>query len=278
MPTVSCESNHSRIRVIEQFDLLGLLGAALIGLALGMLGSGGSVLTVPVLVFLFQQEPKMAITGSLLVVGTIALIGAALHARRQRPDLTILLLFAPTGMLGSWLGATASATVSGAVQLQTLAAAMIVAAALMIRPPSSMQRTQSVQPTARRPATYVYLSLLGLATGAMTGFVGVGGGFLIVPALVIGAALPMHRAVATSLVLISLNAYTGFWEQWSFHKSSVASLDLATLGLVTAMGVAGLLVGERVAGALSQTKLRQIFGFLLIVLAALLVWNSLQQH
>jgi uncharacterized membrane protein YfcA len=181
-------------------------------------------------------------------------------------------------MLGSRLRATASAMVSGAVQLQTLAAAMIVAAALMIRPPLSMQRVQIAQPTARQPATYVYLSLLGLATGAMTGFVGVGGGFLIVPALAIGAALPMQRAVATSLVLISLNAYTGFWEQWSFHKSSVASLDLATLGLVTAMGIAGLLVGERVAGRLSQTKLRQIFGFLLIVLAALLLWNSLQQH
>lgn len=243
-----------------------------------MLGSGGSVLTVPVLVFLFNQEPKMAITGSLLVVGTIALIGAALHARRQRPDLTILLLFAPTGMLGSWLGAAASVTVSGGTQLQTLAAVMSVAAILMIRPPSSMQTAQSAQPTPRRPTTYVYLAILGLATGALTGFVGVGGGFLIVPALVIGAALPMHRAVATSLVLISLNAYTGFWEQWSFHRSSVASLDLATLGFVTGMGIAGLLFGERVAGRLSQTKLRQIFGLLLIVLAALLGWNSLQQH
>ena len=114
-------------------------------------------------------------------------------------------------------------------------------------------------------------------TGLMTGFVGVGGGFLIVPALVIGASLSMHRAVATSLVLLTLNAYTGFFEQWSAHQTTTTELDFGTLALVTGMGIAGLIAGEQVAGKLSQRRLRQVFGIVLIVLAALLLRYSLQR-
>lgn len=267
---------YTRIRDITQIDLIGLLGAAVIGLALGLLGSGGSVLTVPVLVFLFGQDPKTAITGSLLVVGTIALVGALLHGRRQRPDLPVLLVFAPTGMLGSWFGATASAFVSGAVQLQTLSIAMLIAAALMIRSPSTKNDVLPDE-TVRSVTAWFTLGLLGAGTGLMTGFVGVGGGFLIVPALVIGASLSMHRAVATSLVLITLNAYTGFFEQWSAYQTTTTELDFGTLALVTGMGIAGLIAGEQVAGKLSQRRLRQVFGIVLIVLAALLLRYSLQR-
>ena len=276
--TISCGYSPTGLTVITQLDLIGLLGAAVIGLALGLLGSGGSVLTVPVLVFLFGQDPKTAITGSLLVVGTIALVGALLHGRRQRPDVPVLLVFAPTGMVGSWLGATASALVSGAVQLQTLSIAMLVAAALMIRPTAAPAIDAPPQTAPKRSLTaWFMLTSLGLGTGLMTGFVGVGGGFLIVPALVIGASLPMHQAVATSLVLITLNAYTGFLEQWSFHRTSATELDFATLALVTALGIVGLLAGEKLAGKLSQRRLRQFFGIVLIVLAAMLLWDSRQR-
>ncbi len=274
--TISCGYSPTGLTLITQLDLIGLLGAAVIGLALGLLGSGGSVLTVPVLVFLFGQDPKTAITGSLLVVGTIALVGALLHGRRQRPDVPVLLVFAPTGMIGSWLGATASAYVSGALQLQTLSIAMLIAAALMIRSPPA-KNDVSPQPPERSLGAWLTLGLLGTATGLMTGFVGVGGGFLIVPALVIGASLPMHRAVATSLVLITLNAYTGFLEQWSFHRTGATELDFGTLALVTALGIVGLLGGEKLAGKLSQRRLRQFFGIVLIVLAAMLLWDSRQR-
>lgn len=274
--TISCGYSPTGLTLITQLDLIGLLGAAVIGLALGLLGSGGSVLTVPVLVFLFGQDPKTAITGSLLVVGTIALVGALLHGRRQRPDVPVLLVFAPTGMIGSWLGATASAYVSGALQLQTLSIAMLIAAALMIRS-SPAKSDVSPQPRERSLGAWLTLGLLGTATGLMTGFVGVGGGFLIVPALVIGASLPMHQAVATSLVLITLNAYTGFLEQWSFHRTGATELDFGTLALVTALGIVGLLGGEKLAGKLSQRRLRQFFGIVLIVLAAMLLWDSRQR-
>lgn len=233
------------------------------------------MLTVPVLVFLFGQEPKVAITGSLLVVGTIALVGALLHSRRHRPDLPVLLVFAPTGMIGAWLGATISALVSGAVQLQTLSAAMLIAAALMIRSPVIASESPSTIVT-RSLSSWLLLGALGLSTGLMTGFVGVGGGFLIVPALVIGASLPMHRAVVTSLVLITLNAYTGFLEQWSFQRETNMHLDFATLAIVTGMGITGLLVGEKVAGKLSQKTLRQVFGLILALISAVLIWDSLR--
>lgn len=256
---------------------MGLLGAAIIGLSLGLLGSGGSVLTVPVLVFLFGQEPKAAITGSLLVVGTIAMVGALLHARRQRPDLRVLLVFAPTGVLGSWIGAVASTAVSGTVQLATLSVAMLAAATLMIRPPACLQSATDAPRVTQSASAWTMLALVGLATGVMTGFVGVGGGFLIVPAIVMGASLPMRQAVSTSLVLITLNAYAGFIEQWSFHRANTDQLDFKTLALVTGLGIAGLFAGEHISGRLSQSRLRQIFGVVLIVLAVLLLGHAARQ-
>lgn len=161
---------------------LALLGALLIGLSLGLLGSGGSILTVPVLVYLLGEPPKQAIAESLLIVGGIALLGAVPYALRGLVDFRNVLFFGLPGMAGTYFGAWLSRFVSGQVQLLTFALVMLLAAYFMARP-LPLKRQEG----GRKPWKIV---LDGLFVGALTGFVGVGGGFLIVPALVLLGGFP----------------------------------------------------------------------------------------
>ena len=243
------------------------IGALAIGLSLGLLGSGGSVLTVPVLVFLVGQEEKVAIAGSLAVVGSIALVGALPYLARGLVDFRSLLLFGMPGMAGTWLGAWLAAFVSGKVQLLVFGLVMLVAAALMLR------RTPiiTVAP-GKRSAWKVIVD--GLAVGMLTGFVGVGGGFLIVPALVLLGGLSMHRAVATSLAIIALKSFAGFWKYLDVLADRGLSLDWTVLSVVTALGVIGSLVGNRLAVRLPHDLLKRGFGIFLILTAAFIIWQS----
>ncbi len=184
--------------------VLAWLGALSIGLSLGLLGSGGSILTVPVLVYLVGQDEKVAIAGSLAVVGTIALAGALQYLRSDQVDWRNVGWFGVPGMAGTWLGAMLAAFVPGLVQLALFAVVMLVAAVMMLRG-GELKDT-----VARSPREVWKIALDGLAVGILTGLVGVGGGFLIVPALVLLGGLSMHRAVATSLVIIALKSYSGF--------------------------------------------------------------------
>lgn len=248
------------------FALLGIGGALAIGVALGLLGSGGSVITVPVLVYLFGQTEKLAIAGSLGVVGIIALSGALLHARAGTIVPRVALIFAPAGMAGSWLGALASSHVSGTVQLRVFAVAMLVAAAPMIFPsllPTADATTARHGESHRTPV----LVTAGLAVGLLTGFVGVGGGFLIVPALVMVIGLEMHRAVGTSLAVITLTAFAGFATHWHMLAAANEALDYRTLASVAAIGIAGSILGQRFGGRLPAALLRRVFGVMLVALA-----------
>lgn len=254
-------------------SLLGLAGALGIGISLGLLGSGGSIITVPVLVYLFGQAPKEAVAGSLLVVGVVAMAGALANLwQRRQPAWRTVAVFAPSGMIGAWLGAALSQYVSGTVQLRTFAFAMLVAAALMLRPPAALRQAEAGG--GGTTLALPWLLLLGLATGLLTGFVGVGGGFMIVPALVLGARLPMPQAVASSLLLIVLNSATGFAGQWQAGTLQQPGLDYAVLALVAALGIVGTLAGQGVARRLPVARLRQAFGAALVVLAAFLLWQG----
>ena len=186
---------------------LALIGALAVGLSLGLLGSGGAILTVPVLVYLVGHGEKAAITESLAIVGAISLAGAGVAARRRRIDWHSVLVFGPAGMLGAFLGALASRWVSGGIQLLLLSVLMLAAAAIMFRKPPVAERPRRPHPAA--------LALNGLLVGVATGLVGVGGGFLIVPALVLLVGLPMPVAVGTSLSIIVLNSLTGFVKSFS---------------------------------------------------------------
>jgi uncharacterized membrane protein YfcA len=244
------------------------IGAVAIGLSLGLLGSGGSVLTVPVLVYLVGQDEKIAIAGSLAVVGSIALVGALPYMARRMIDWRSLGLFGIPGMAGTWIGAWIAAFVSGPTQLLVFALVMLLAAFLMLR----NQPVVTSAPVTRHAWKVV---ADGLAVGVLTGFVGVGGGFLIVPALVLLGGLDMHRAVATSLAIIALKSFAGFWKYLDVLDDRGLQLDWGVLGTVTLLGVIGSMVGNRLAVRLPHAKLKKGFGVFLVFMGIFIIYRNL---
>jgi uncharacterized membrane protein YfcA len=245
---------------------LALLGALLIGLSLGLLGSGGSILTVPVLVYLLGEHPKQAIAESLLIVGGIALLGAIPYALRGLVSWRNVLFFGLPGMAGTYLGAWLSQFVSGQVQLLTFALVMILAAYFMARP-------TPLRPTQKRQARKIVLE--GTAVGALTGFVGVGGGFLIVPALVLLGGLPMHLAVGTSLLIIALKSFAGFYKYLHLLPAQGLSVNFTVAGLFLLVGALGSLLGGRVAVRLPHEALKRGFALFLVVMGVYIVAQNL---
>ncbi|HEX6202673.1 MAG TPA: sulfite exporter TauE/SafE family protein [Thermoanaerobaculia bacterium] len=255
--------------------VLAVLGALAIGLSLGLLGSGGSILTVPVLVYLLGQEEKVAIAGSLFVVGVVAAAGGAAAARRRLVDWRSVVVFGVPGMAGTWLGAALSRHVSGTLQLAVFAGVMLVAAVAMVRPPGGVARAHEAaggEAAPRRAAAKVAGD--GLAVGLVTGFVGVGGGFLIVPALVVLGGLPIPLAVGTSLTIIALKSATGFLGYLDVLGDLGLALDWPLLGLLSAVGVAGSLVGGRLGRRLPARRLRQAFAVFLVAVGLLILARS----
>jgi hypothetical protein len=242
--------------------LSGLAGALVIGLSLGLLGSGGSILTVPVLHYLFGQPELAAIGGSLLVVGSIAAVAVVPHALAHRVAWSDVAWFGVPGMAGAWFGATLAQWIPGTVQLGGFALTMLIAGWRMLaaQPPHPGQSA----PTSRRRAAIVGG---GTAVGLASGIVGVGGGFLIVPALVLLARVPLARAVGTSLAIITLNSSVGFARYLDVLQARGIELQWGTLALVTGLGIAGSLLGHRLAARMPQTLLRKIFGGTLLLLA-----------
>jgi len=238
--------------------LLTLLGALAIGLSLGLLGSGGSILTVPVLHYLVGQPEKLAIGGSLLVVGLIAVAAAVPYAFSRQVDWRNVAWFGLPGMAGAWLGATLARWVPGPLQLALFALVMLVAAWRMLRG-GVMQRPDH-EP--RRLAVVAG----GIGVGALSGLVGVGGGFLIVPALVLLAGVPMASAVGTSLAVIALNSFTGFLKYVGVLQQQSLELDWRVLLTVAGVGVLGSFAGHRLGRRLPQSTLRRLFGWFLVVM------------
>lgn len=240
-----------------------LVGALAIGLSLGLLGSGGSILTVPVLHYLVGQPEKLAIGGSLLVVGLIATVAAVPYARHRQVDWRNVAWFGLPGMAGAWLGATLAQWVPGAIQLALFATVMLVAAWRMLRG-GDMQRGDGEPHRAAVVAG-------GIGVGGLSGLVGVGGGFLIVPALVLLAGVPMASAVGTSLAVIALNAFTGFARYLGVLEAQSLELDWPVLLTVAAVGAAGSMAGHRLGRRLPQATLRRLFGIFLVVMGLVIV-------
>lgn len=250
------------------------LGATAVGLSLGLLGSGGAILTVPILVYLVHHDEKQAIAESFVIVGAIALVGAVRAARARRIDLRSALLLAIPGILGTVVGVHVSQWIPGAVQLLVLAGLMITAAALMFRKPPAAPTTRDgaterVQPT---PGATALLVAQGVGLGFTTGFVGVGGGFLIVPVLVLLRKIPMQIAVGTSLAIIAINSSTGCVKTL---VSGGPALDWNVVGLFALLGVAGSLVGGALAGRMPQHALRRTFAVFLVAMACFIAWRQL---
>ncbi|MEZ5459038.1 MAG: sulfite exporter TauE/SafE family protein [Steroidobacteraceae bacterium] len=246
------------------------LGALLVGISLGLLGAGGSILTVPVLVYLADVPEKLAITSSLAIVAAISGAGAVPFARRGDIVWRSVLLFGLPGMAGAALGARLAHGLSASVQLTIFALVMLWAAYGMLRNPSA--QAGEANPERRRPSLRIVAD--GLAIGAMTGVIGVGGGFLILPALTLLGGLALRTAIGTSLVVIALNALVGFVAHLIADASQLRQLDTVLLATFIAIGVAGSLTGQYVGGRLPQQQLRRMFGIVLVLLAAFMLWQQ----
>jgi uncharacterized membrane protein YfcA len=249
--------------------ILAFLGALAIGLSLGLLGSGGSILTVPVLVYLLDQPEKVAIAGSLAIVAGIAAAGAIPYGIQRRIEWRSVAYFAPPGMVGTYGGAWLAAYISGTLQLTLFAVVMLAASWMMFRP-------QTLPDSDAEPVSRAYwkIAIDGLIVGVITGLVGVGGGFLIVPALVLLGGLSMQRAVGTSLVIITLKSLAGFYKYLGVLAAAGLALDWTVLAVVTGVGAVGSLVGNAVAGRLPQASLKRGFAVFLVLMAAFILYRN----
>ena len=241
-----------------------LLGAVAIGLILGLLGSGGSILTVPVLVYLAGQPDKVAIAESLAIVGAIASVGAVSYARHQLIDWRAVVGFGLPGVAGTYLGAVAAAYVPGAAQLTLFGVVMLAAAGAMLRGRAGLEGD-------REPRSVAAVAALGVGVGVMTGLVGVGGGFLIVPALVLLVGLDMRLAVGTSLSIIVLNSVTGFLTHLGTLSRAGDAVDWQLVAAFAAIGMAGSLVGARLSRRVPQAQLTRGFAVFLVVMGTFIL-------
>lgn len=242
------------------------IGALFIGITLGLLGSGGSILTVPMLVYLVGEPEKVAIAESLAIVGSISFFGCLPLALKKRVHWRSILYFGVPGMVGTYGGAYLAKFVSGEFQLLIFAATMLAASVMMFR---DNKKEAKVKHPPRQEVWKLVLE--GLSVGVLTGFVGVGGGFVIVPALVLLGGLPIHLAVGTSLAIISMNSLTGFVK----YLDVLGDLDLTIhwhmIAIFSIIGIAGSIVGKKVGNKVPQQKLKKGFALFLVVMGAYIV-------
>lgn len=229
----------------------------LVGITLGLLGGGGSILMVPILANVLGLDTKDAIATSLLVVGATSAAGALQHARAGNVELKTGLLFGAAGMVGAYAGGLGAAFVAPELLMLLFVAMMVVTAVAMLRP---RRETFAVPTTPALPRLLGY----GAAIGVVTGLVGAGGGFVVVPALALLAGMPMKKAVGTSLLVITLNTVAGF-----LGHLGHATIDWPVTGAITAAAVTGSFVGTRLAGTIDPRLLRRAFGAFVLVIAAL---------
>jgi uncharacterized membrane protein YfcA len=238
-----------------------------IGLSLGMLGGGGSILTVPALVYLVGQSPQAAVTTSLAIVGANSALGAFFHNMDGTCNWRVAIVFGGGGMAAAYLAAGLSKLFSPAALMVTFALLMGLIGIYMLAQKERVIHTESFN-----HPNWPLIALGGVSVGILTGVLGVGGGFLIVPALVLLVGLPMSQAVGTSLIVIAANSFAGL----AGHLS-IPGFDLnLTLIFVTA-GLAGTFSGSRLANKLPAARLRQAFAVFVILLAVFLLFDNLSK-
>lgn len=243
-------------------NALALIGAALIGLSLGLTGAGGSIITLPVLVYLAGIPPKEAVGLSLFIVGSAALIGALRKIRSGEIHAKAAVMFALSGMLGAAGGSMLTPLVSGRIIMIIFAVLMLVVALNML-----LGKKDELTPG---PECHPMRCLFaGLGVGVLTGFIGVGGGFLLVPALVKFAKLPLREATGTSLAVIAFNSAAGFIGHFG---EAPARWPLAAIFATLAAG--GVLAGAALAKRLPVARLRLGFAIMVIATGAFVLWQN----
>jgi uncharacterized membrane protein YfcA len=263
-------------------EILGYVASVFMGLSLGMIGGGGSILTVPILVYLFAISPVLSTAYSLFIVGSTALVGGILYFVKGQVDLKTGFIFAVPSFIGVYAvrafvipGLPDPVFQAGSFAVSKSFLIMMVFAVLMLMASISMIRSNK-GPAKKLKLSVVQRTVLigaeGLLVGAVTGFVGAGGGFLIIPALVVLVGLPMKIAVGTSLFIIAAKSLIGFIGDLQ-HQ---ASIDWGLMLSITGIAIVGLLIGTMVAKKVSETTLKKGFGYFVFVMGAFILIDQLR--
>ena len=241
-----------------------LILAIAIGLSLGLLGGGGSILTVPLLTYVAGRDPKEAIAASLFVVGATSVLSTLTHARMGNVQWRTGLIFGAASMAGAFLGGLAGGYIPGVILMLAFAVMMIATAIAMLR---GRKKRDTVEQE-KLPLGKILLE--GLVVGLVTGLVGAGGGFLVVPALALLGGLSMPVAVGTSLLVISMKSFAGL----AGYLTTVSLNWPLVLG-VTGMALIGALIGARLTKVVPEQALRKGFGVFVLVMGIFVLSQEL---
>jgi uncharacterized membrane protein YfcA len=263
---------HLACRVLKQPAMLlpVLALASLVGLSLGLLGGGGSILTLPILKYVVGMEAHAAVAASLFVVGVTSLAALWPHARSGRVVWRTGLVFGAASMLGAFAAGRVAKHIPAGVLLVLFALMMVVTAVAMLRKRAKCDQGAHATPLRFSGKTIAKIAAEGLAVGAVTGLVGAGGGFLVVPALALLGGLPMSAAIGTSLLVIALKSFAGF----AGHLSQV-HIEWPIVLAVSGIALAGSLFGARLAGRIEPAKLRRTFGWFVVVMGVFMLAQEL---
>lgn len=258
--------------------ILGHVIATAIGISLGLIGGGGSILAVPTLVYVMGVPPKSAIAMSLAIVGTVSFLGAIPHWKLGNVQLKTAGMFGLSTMVGAYAGARIATLpfVTGTLQMILFGTMMLLAAAFMLRkhpqttpPPPVQQPDLELYPKPVCRYCWLWLVSEGLGVGALTGLVGVGGGFAIVPALVLLAKVPMKQAIGTSLLVIVLNSIAGF-----LGYLGRVNLNWELIATFTVAASLGIVAGAYLVRFVQARHLQKAFGYFLLAMAAFIFWQN----
>jgi uncharacterized membrane protein YfcA len=260
---------------MELVEILGFLGALIIGIVLGLIGGGGSILTVPILVYIMGVSPVIATAYSLFVVGTSALVGAIINAKKRMVDFKTGIVFAIPAFLAVFLTrkylvpAIPDELFSvGNFMVTKDIAIMVFFAIIMLLASYFMIKKRKGSSTEEVPVEYNYPLIIieGMVVGVLTGIVGAGGGFLIIPALVLLAKLPMKKAVATSLLIIAVKSLIGF-----LGDVQNAPIDWVFLLTFTGISIVGIFIGLYLNRFIDGKKLKSAFGWFVLIMAIYII-------
>ncbi|MBW7892344.1 MAG: sulfite exporter TauE/SafE family protein [Chitinophagaceae bacterium] len=258
-------------------EFIGYIASILIGVSLGLIGGGGSILTVPLLVYVFKLPPVTAISYSLFIVGITSLFGAVDNFRKKQANLNLAL---PLGIVSPATVFLVRKHLVPAIPENILAIGdtwitksmltMVLFAILMLAASLSMLKKTTIQPTGtttiHKASDYLLLGLFGLGIGCVTGFLGAGGGFLIIPALVVLLKLPMKQAIGTSLLIIAINSLIGFGGDIGHYE-----IHWRFLLFITGIATAGIFIGTFMARKIPGQKLKRGFGWFVLVMGIYII-------
>lgn len=264
---------------MELNQIFGYIGALVVGLVLGLIGGGGSILTVPILVYLIGLNPVTATAYSLFVVGTTSLFGAFQNFRNKKVDIRTAIVFTIPAFIAVYFTRRylvpaipdSLFTIFGFEVTKSIFIMMFFAIVMLLAS-ISMIKTRKKSTSEEQEITYniPLIIIEGIAVGILTGIVGAGGGFLIIPALVILAKLPMKLAVGTSLIIISAKSLIGF-----LGDVQNLTIDWTFLLTFTAISIVGIFIGVYATKFISGEKLKKGFGWFTLLMALYIIYKEL---